>query len=350
MMGVDELRAANGAPVMRFLPAEESRGPVLAWRRYQFPVDWAAQFSRSPGDLRLHLEVGFGDGRYTARRALALPEDAFVGLEISSASMARALRRMKREQLGNVRLLKAAAQFALRQLFAPGTLQSVTVNFPDPWPKERHANNRLLRVPFFELAASRLVPGGRILLATDHPDYLAFSRDQARASGLFALEDAAPPLAVFETKYALKWKEQGKPLYYQAFVRRLGPAPERSILKRSEIMPHAILTGRLPAEASFAKQVVPYADGYVILQEAARSFGVESASGERWLVRVTVDEPDLRQALLVSVRRREQGDLIVGLEPFGDPVVTKAVRGAVHAVIEWLLTLDADLRVMTRDY
>lgn len=34
---------------------------------------------------------------------------------------------------------------------------------------------------------------------------------------------------------------------------------------------------------------------------------------------------------------RENGELIVRLESFGDPVVTETVRGAVHAVTEWAL-------------
>ncbi len=329
----------------RFL--DSSPGPLLPWRRLRFPVAWDDQF---PVSGPLHLEVGFGDGRYTVRRASDAPSERFVGLEISSASLLRGLEKVRKKNLQNVKLLKVGAGFAVRHLFAPHTLASVTVNFPDPWPKERHEKNRLLQSSFFELAASRLLPGGAVLLATDHPDYLAFARAES-PPGLFTLTDAEPPAAVFETKYALKWKTLGKPLYYQVFRYGGAPAPEYPGLKRDETMPHALLSGRLPTHVYLSKQVTPYADGHVILHEVMRRLGEGGAesSGAKWLVRATVEEPELRQQVLVSVRPRGEGGLIVGLEPFGDPVVTPTTRGAVHAVTEWLLTLPGVV-AQTRSY
>ncbi len=333
---------------------DASSGPLVPWRRYRFPVKWEAQF---PVSGPLHLEVGFGDGRYTVRRAAQAPSERFVGLEISSASLQRGLSNVRKRDLNNVKLLKAGANFAVQHLFAPASLSSITVNFPDPWPKERHETNRLLQDAFFKLAASRLVAGGAILLATDHPEYLAFAQTEAQKSGLFGLETADPPDAVFETKYALKWKTMGKPLFYRVFRYTGATPPDYPPLERESTMPHALLSGQLPPHVTFSKTVTPFEGGHVILHEVLQSLGADAAehAGEKWLVRATVEEPELRQQLLVSVRARghgEEGDrgLIVGLEPFGDPVITRAARGAVHAVVEWLLTLPADLRVEARSY
>ena len=323
--------------------------PLLPWRQQAFPVDWSQQFSLAT-DSPLHLEVGFGDGRYTTRRAKEFPDERFVALEISSASVMRGVKRVHREGVTNVRLMKAAAAYAVRHLFAPHSLTSITVNFPDPWPKERHEKNRLLQDSFFRLAASRLKPGGAILLATDHPDYLAFAQAQSQLSGLYTLEDAEPPEAVFETKYALKWKSQGKPLYYQVFRYNGAPTDTYPIFERSNSMPHALLTGELPESFTFEKQVIQYADGHVILHEVAKSYGNEDQTDERWLARITTDEPDLKQQLLVIVQRRTEDELIVRLESFGDPVITKTVRGAVHVVTEWLLGLSDSLALKERNY
>ena len=341
----------SASPTATFL--ESATGPLVPWRRFQFPIAWDAQFTATgPLHLPLHLEVGFGDGRYTVRRALERPDERFVGLEISSASLQRGLNNVRKHDLHNVKLLKVGAGFAVQQLFAPHTLASITVNFPDPWPKERHEKNRLLQAEFFRLAASRLGPGGAVLLATDHPEYLAFARTEAERTGLFRLETTDPPAAVFETKYALKWKTQGKPLFYQVFRYNGAPTPDYPILERVDVMPHALLTGQLPPQLSFSKQVTPYAGGHVILHEVLQSLGSDDpdGSGEKWLVRATVEEAELRQQVLVSVRARGAGGLIVGLEPFGDPVVTPVVRGAVHAVTEWLLTLPANIKVEARSY
>jgi tRNA (guanine-N7-)-methyltransferase len=318
--------------------------PLLLWRKRPLPLDWEAEFG-APGPLE--LEIGFGDGRYTVFRALREPETRFVGLEISGASILRAMRRVRDAGLGNVRIVKVSAQFALRALFAPASLSSITVNFPDPWPKERHAANRLLQRSFFELAAGRLRPGGALKLATDHPDYLAFAVGEADSSGRYAVEAAEPPEAVFETKYALKWRAQGKLLHYRRF-RLVTPLANPHPNLEREAMPHAVLSGKLPESLEFSKQVCPYADGHVILLELCRSLGGEH--GARLLFRATVDEPDLQQGVLVAVRPKEEGGLVVSLESFGDPVITRTVKGAVHAVVTWLMAGVPGLRLEQASY
>jgi tRNA (guanine-N7-)-methyltransferase len=318
---------------------------VLPWRSLPFPIPWAEVFAVERLDLT--LEVGFGDGRYTVRRALAEPERQFVALEIAGASVKRALSKLQRYGVRNVRLLQVSANFAVRNLMAPASLSEIIVNFPDPWPKARHEENRLLQRGFFVMAASRLKPGGTVQLATDHPDYLAFAKAEAQASGQFALTVAKPPAAVFETKYALKWKTQGKPLFYQVFTQQ-GSPPEIPHLERPHSMPYALLTGALPETLEFHKQVIPYADGHVVLHELLQSLGGEDGAGAL-AVRATVDEPDLRQQLLVVIKRREGGEWIVRLASFGSPIITPAARGAVHGVTEWLRTY-GQLQLHTRDY
>lgn len=318
---------------------------LLSWRRLPFPTDWDEQF---PQGGELVVEVGFGDGRFTTRRAVAEPRTRFVGLEVSSGSLQRALRRLKAAGVDNVRLMKAGAQVALQQLFAVGSVDAIIVNFPCPWPKERHLKHRLLRRRFLALAASRLKVGGELRLATDHPDYLEFALAEAGATGLFTVERPEVPADVFETKYALKWREQGKPLHYVVFRRNRVAVPEHAPWERPQTMPHALLAGELPASAPFEKVVLPYGAGHVILHEVARVLDGEEGAG-RWLVRATVEEPDLKQQLLVLAQQRQPGEVIVRLESFGDPLITPTTRGCVHAVTEWLLGA-TDLRASARNY
>lgn len=322
--------------------------PLLAWRSLPFPTPWNEVFPATGLPQGLTVEVGFGDGRFTVRRALAEPDMRFVGLEVSSGSLQRALKRVRNAGVGNVRLAKAGAHVAVRQLFGPASVDVFVVNFPCPWPKERHAKHRLLNRQFFELAASRLRPGGELRLATDHPEYLEFALAESAATALYETERPVAPPDVFETKYALKWREQGKPLHYVVFRRTSAAAPELPPLERPANMPHALLRGALPPTVPFSKVVLPYGGGHVVLHEAMSSLGGEEGAG-RLLVRATVEEPDLKQQLLVLAQQRRDDEVIVRIEGFGDPLITPATRGCVHAVTEWLLE-NSHLEVTARNY
>lgn len=343
------------------------RSPLVAWRTLDFPADWDATFGFAGP---LELEVGFGDGRFTVRRAAHEPASRFVGLEVSSGSLQRALRRIKRQGLDNVLIAKVGAEFALRELFAAGSLGGIVVNFPDPWPKERHVKHRLLKRSFFELAATRLVAGGEVRLATDHEEYRDFATQQAAESGLYRVTRPQPPEAVFETKYALKWRDLGKPLYYVVFKRNDSHAEPVPHLERPNEMPHALLTGALPPTSALSKTVLRYGGGHVVLHEAAAVMPSGSAAPAvagvvaeresagkpappvakaRWLVRATIEETDLKQQLLIMVQQRLPDEVIVRLETFGDPIITEAARGAVHAVTEWLIA-NTDLSIKRRSY
>ena len=48
-----------------------------------------------------------------------------------------------------------------------GLLQAVTIQFPDPWFKKRHAKRRMVNEELVDCAARHLAPGGMIFVQTD---------------------------------------------------------------------------------------------------------------------------------------------------------------------------------------
>jgi tRNA (guanine-N7-)-methyltransferase len=287
----------------------------------------------------LVLEIGFGDGRFTAELARAHPEWNLLGAEVSAASVARAWRRMKREGIGNVRLYHGEGGFALRNLVAEESLFRVYVNFPDPWPKKKHQENRLLREPFFRLLSTRLAPQGSLLFTTDHEEYFGFALEEARRTGLFRVEVLPPPEAHLRTKYALKWKAEGRSFFHAVFTRiAKDPSPFPPI--RRYPMPHALLQGELPEDLALAKTVLPLEKGAVVLLETARK-------KDGFYVLAHVEEEDLVQDLLLEVRRSAKG-VYAGLARFGSPLVTEGVQRAVALLVEALEK--AGLRAVQRSY
>jgi len=275
----------------------------------------------------LVLEVGFGDGRFTAELAKAHPEWLILGAEVSAASVLRAYRRLKREGIGNVRLYHGQGPFALRNLVPPGSLRRVIVNFPDPWPKKRHQRKRLLQEGFFRRLSTRLMGGGDLLLTTDHEEYFRFALEEAKRSGLYRVEVKEPPEAHLRTKYALKWKEAGRTFFHAVFTKVAEDPTPWPPIRRYEVA-HALLRGELPKELTLAKAPVAIPGGVAVFLEVARG-------EEGFYVLTHVEEEDLTQDLLLEVRRSAHG-LYAGVSRFGSPLITEGVKEAVRALVQEL--------------
>lgn len=304
--------------------------PVILLRRSHLAegLDGPRTFGR---EGPLVLEIGFGDGRYLVHLARTRPEWNLLGVEVSLASVSRAYRRLRREGVATARIHHGHARFLARDVLAPGSLHRIYVNFPDPWPRKRHLPNRLLQDDFFRLISNRLEPGGQVLLTTDHLEYFDFACIQAAATGLFDAEEGDPPEGTLDTKYAQKWRAERRTIRHVAWtVRRAADVPAPPTLLVS--MQHAHLDGDLDAVGGFVKQVHRFGGGTAVVTEAWRAL-----DGSGLLFTVVVEEPDLRQELLVKAWPRD-GDVFVGLQPFGDPMATRGVREAVRAVVDWLVS------------
>ncbi len=116
-------------------------------------------------------ELGFGMGDALIEMAGASPERDFLGVEVYEPGIGRVLHQAMSRGLTNLRVIAGDAVEVLSGCLPEESLHEVYLFFPDPWPKKRHHKRRLVNPAFARLVASRLVPGGRFLLATDWPPY-----------------------------------------------------------------------------------------------------------------------------------------------------------------------------------
>jgi tRNA (guanine-N7-)-methyltransferase len=164
------------------------------------------------------VEIGFGGGEFLVKVARAHPEKDFVGLEIEWPSVRRALKKVSRAGIENVRVAQADARVAMERLFAPRSICRVYSLFPFPWPKRRHLKHRLFSRGFLKLVNSRLIHGGEALIVTDHREYANWTMEEAQGTGLDPLLTVGPPR--FSTKYERKWCEQGQLQFFEVTLKK----------------------------------------------------------------------------------------------------------------------------------
>jgi len=161
---------------------------------------------------RLHLEIGCGKGKFTAQTARAAADVLLVGVERVPEAMVVAMERALAMELTNLLFLDMDAAH-LGEVFAPGEVERIYLNFSDPWPGKRHAKRRLTSPGFLHLYKQLLKPGGEVHLKTDNVGLFDYSLEQFPAC-CYTLEQVTRDLhgagvSGFMTDYEQKFHEAG---------------------------------------------------------------------------------------------------------------------------------------------
>ena len=127
----------------------------------------------------LRLEVGMGKGQFIMEQARRHPEINFIGIEMYSSVLIRALQKMEEEELPNLKFLRIDAR-TLPECFAQGAVDRIYLNFSDPWPKDRHAKRRLTSRQFLARYDQVLKSDGIIEFKTDNRPLFDFSLEEAK--------------------------------------------------------------------------------------------------------------------------------------------------------------------------
>lgn len=152
----------------------------------------------------LVVEIGPGSGDALREGAAARPNWDFVAIEVWRPGIGQTLARMRHDPLPNVRFVEADAALAMATMVPPGSVREVWTYFPDPWPKRRHQDRRLVGRALADSVSRALEPGGVWRLATDWAPYGVAMRKLLDADARFELVSEAPaplrPLTRFERK------------------------------------------------------------------------------------------------------------------------------------------------------
>ena len=131
---------------------------------------------RKPGRPVL-LEIGCGKGSFTCALAAREPGSDIVAIEKVPDAMILAMERAREAGLENVRFLDFDAA-DLREIFCPGEVDRIYLNFSDPWPKSRDAKFRLTAPAFLRSYADALPAGGELHMKTDNLPLFEWSLKQ----------------------------------------------------------------------------------------------------------------------------------------------------------------------------
>lgn len=131
------------------------------------PPDWDAEFGFAGP---LELEIGSGAGGHALEYCRRNPTVRYVAFEWRKKYARDTLERATKQGMRNLRVLESDARLVVPRLFAPGSLDAIHLQFPDPWWKRSHFKRAVIQPDFARLLLERLKPGGLFDMRTDVQD------------------------------------------------------------------------------------------------------------------------------------------------------------------------------------
>jgi len=169
-------------------------------------LDWTQVF---PQSQPVEIELGCGDASFLVEWARRNPARNFFGIERLAGRMIKLDRKGRRAGLGNVRGLRVEGVYFTEYLVPAASVAAFHIYFPDPWPKVRHAANRLVQPRFAELLHRALAADGVVYLRTDHADYFAQMQTVFRGAPGFAETETPAALAELPTDFEREFAARG---------------------------------------------------------------------------------------------------------------------------------------------
>lgn len=140
---------------------------------------WSEVFGNSNP---IRIEVGMGKGRFLYELAQSNPDINYVGIEKFSSVLLRAIQKQEENPLENLKFIRMEAE-EIAEVFGPGEVDRIYLNFSDPWPKDRHAKRRLPSRQFLARYDQFLKPDGVIEFKTDNKDLFDFALIEVKEAG-----------------------------------------------------------------------------------------------------------------------------------------------------------------------
>ncbi len=182
------------------------------------PEEFKGEFNKEifKNDNPIHLEIGMGKGNFIIDKAIKNPDINFVGVERYESVLCRAIEKLEKTDLPNVRIICIDAK-ELANVFDK-EIETIYLNFSDPWPKKRHARRRLTSSVFLSVY-DNIFKGDKVIVQKTDNTGLFESSIVSLSNYGYIIEDISLDLASTGmenslTEYEAKFMSEGIKINY----------------------------------------------------------------------------------------------------------------------------------------
>lgn len=167
-------------------------------------------------DNPIYIEIGMGKGNFIIENAKRYPNINFIGIEKYDSVIVRAVEKLDDILLPNLKLIRMDA-LNIESVF-DHEIDTIYLNFSDPWPKARHARRRLTSCEFLKKYDKIFTDKCHIIQKTDNRKLFEYSIKSLTDYG-YKIEDISLNLydddtnLNIQTEYEVKMLEKNMVIY-----------------------------------------------------------------------------------------------------------------------------------------
>ena len=163
----------------------------------------------------IHIEIGSGKGDFIINMAKAYPNINFIGIEKYDSVLCKIVNKLELENIKNLKLICMDA-IEIDEVFNK-EIDTLYLNFSDPWPKKRHAKRRLTSEIFLKKYDLIFENKNNIIMKTDNQALFEYSvmsfNNYGYKISYISLDLHSTNEFNIETEYERKFSSKGFRIY-----------------------------------------------------------------------------------------------------------------------------------------
>lgn len=170
----------------------------------------------------IKVEYCSGNGSWIIDRAQRFPEYNWIAVEMQFGRAAKIASKVINRNMNNLLVVCGQAQTFSEFFLQDNAISEIFINFPDPWPKKRHAKHRLIKEPFVNDIVRTLEPNGDFWFVSDDWPYfehtLTLCQQHQSLSPYFPEPHYKTDLHEYGDSFFYDlWKGKGRTIHYLKF-------------------------------------------------------------------------------------------------------------------------------------
>lgn len=168
------------------------------------------------------VEYCSGNGDWVVEKALQNPSINWIAVEKQFERVRKIFSKRENRGASNLLIICGEALTFTRYYLLENSIQEIFINFPDPWPKHRHAKHRLIQGEFIRELSRVMVEQGCSTFVTDDDIYARSIIQLMSTSGLWDSIHKEPYFVTDIEDYGYSffdtlWRKLGKVIHHIQF-------------------------------------------------------------------------------------------------------------------------------------